>query len=242
MPDLNAQSPVGHWVREYPQTSRIFETHRIDYCCGGKLPLADACAQRQIDLGKLEQELSACINQTPSLDPPLDSIRLADLCDSIVLQHHHYLKTELPRLTQLIQKVRKAHGSKYPWLHELEPLFAEFSEELQSHLWKEENILFPAIKQLEQRHEGNHFPFGAITNPIHCMEHEHDHAGEFLRRFRELTDNFEVPLDACNTFRVMMQSLQELEHDMHQHVHKENNVLFARAEELAASVGASPLR
>ncbi|HIK95094.1 MAG TPA: iron-sulfur cluster repair di-iron protein, partial [Planctomycetes bacterium] len=151
-----------------------------------------------------------------------------------------FLKTELPRLTQLVRKVADVHDSVHPELHDVRTVFAELRSELEPHMMKEENILFPAIRLLEQSMDCPRFPFGTVANPIRMMEHEHDNAGNALKRIRELTQDFLVPVDACNTWRTMLDGLQNLERDLHRHIHKENSILFPRAEQLnAARIGSN---
>jgi regulator of cell morphogenesis and NO signaling len=169
--------------------------------------------------------------------PPANEVRwpdrtLTELCDHIEQTHHAYLKTELPRLEGIIAKVLSAHGANHPALQAVRSAFADLKAELEPHLFKEERILFPAIRQLEQSAVKLHFPFGTVRNPIQVMEHEHENAGAALQRIRQATANFQVPSDACNTYRVMLVGLEQLEQNMHQHVHKENNILFPRAKRL----------
>ena len=154
---------------------------------------------------------------------------MTELCDHIEQTHHAYLRTELPRLGQMIDKVVNAHGASHPKLHEVQRVFAALCAELEPHMFKEERILFPAIRQLEQSAATPSFPFGTVANPINVMEHEHDNAGAALSELRTLTADYVPPDDACNTYRAMLDGLRELETNMHQHVHKENNILFPRA-------------
>ena len=226
---LDLASPVGQWVAERPATSRIFEKLKIDYCCGGKKPLAQACTEQQLDPQEVLLQLQDG-NHSPAspsanwLDAPL-----AMLCDHIELTHHAYLKAELPRLTEIVAKVAHVHGAAHPEMHAVQQALAEVRAELVPHMFKEEQILFPAIRLLEQSAACPAFPFGSIENPIRMMEHEHDSAGEALRQIRELTHDFRVPEGACNTYRAMLDGLHTLERDMHIHVHKENSILFPRA-------------
>ena len=211
----------------------MFEQFQIDYCCGGGKPLQDACAARQLDsdsvLSRLNEEITES-GDTPEQDWSAES--LTNLCDHIEQAHHAYLKTELPRLTQIVEKVASVHGKKFPELLELRSVFASLRAELEPHMFKEERILFPAIRQLEQSPSRPDFPFGTVANPIRMMEHEHDDAGNALKRIREITADFVVPDHACNTWRVMLDGLEGLEADLHQHIHKENNILFPRAQRL----------
>ena len=166
---------------------------------------------------------------------------LADLANHIEQTHHTYLKSELPRLTQVIEKVVNAHGKLHPELFELQKVFAGLRAELEPHMFKEEMVLFPAIRKLEQSAERPMFPFGTVANPIRMMEHEHDNAGDALAKIRALTREFTVPGGACNTYLAMLDGLEYLENDMHQHVHKENNILFPKAvdREQALSIACS---
>lgn len=227
---LNLDTTVGAWVAQHPQTARVFEALKLDYCCGGGRSLAQACAERKLDAKNVFAQLEAAVqadNQQSFVN--WNEAPLAELCDHIEQSHHAYLHGELPRLSDLISKVVAAHADRYPELNEVQQVFGKLRQEMELHMMKEERVLFPAIRQMEQSTESLHFPFGSVTNPIACMEHEHDSAGTALTRLRELTDDFQPPPDACGTYHVMLAALAQLESDMHQHVHKENNILFPRA-------------
>jgi regulator of cell morphogenesis and NO signaling len=167
-------------------------------------------------------------------DPQRDWLNasLTELCDHIEQTHHEYLRAELPRLTAIIAKVADVHSQAHTELRELNEAFAALRAELQPHMQKEEQVLFPAIRQLEAADGEASFPFGSVANPIRMMEHEHDNAGDGLSRIRKITNDFAVPADACNTYLAMLDGLRELETDLHQHIHKENNILFPRSLEL----------
>lgn len=230
MSSFNLETSVGQWVAERPNTSRVFEALRIDYCCGGDKRLGQACAERQLDADQVLRQLETAGSDTGS-DPVerWDQSTLTSLCDHILQTHHAYLKTELPRLQAMIDKVVVAHGAHHSELAELQRAFADLQAELVPHMFKEEQILFPAIRRLEQSTTPVVFPFGSVANPIRMMEHEHDHAGDALSRIRAATSDYRVPEDACNTYRAMLDGLRRLELDLHQHIHKENNILFPRA-------------
>lgn len=231
--EINAQTKVGRCVAEHPHTARVFESLQIDYCCGGGITLAEACRKHNLEAQQVVDQLTSAIDQPPQSTPQnWNEASLADLCQHIVQTHHAYLRTELPRLTGLIDRVAQAHGENHPSLLDLRIVFAELRGELEPHMAKEEQILFPAVCELERAGEIRQFPFGTVANPIQMMEHEHDVAGTALKRIRKLTNNFAVPEDACNTYRVMLDGLRQLEQDMHEHIHKENNILFPRAQQL----------
>jgi len=232
MTQVNLNSSVGNWVAAHPDTSRVFEALKIDYCCGGEVSLEQACRNRGLDPQHVVAQLEEMIAQEEPTTQNWQDASLADLCDHIEQSHHGYLKVELPRLAQMIAKVAKIHGADHPELATIQEVFASLRVELEPHMFKEERVLFPAIRQLEQSAEDPCFPFGTVANPIRMMEHEHDDAGYALSRIQTLTRDYQVPEGACNTYRAMLAGLRHLERDMHRHVHKENSILFPRAIEL----------
>ena len=237
---LKINDPVGKWVAKHPATSRVFEQHGIDYCCGGSRPLQEACWKGQVDAQLVLVELLDVVsNSTGRPDDNFSSKSLTEMCDSIVTTHHDYLKRELPRLTQLVEKVVSVHGAQYQWMERLADSYKQLREELVPHMFKEEQILFPAIRRIEQSQCVPSFPFGSVDNPIHMMEHEHDVVGQTLKTIRAASTDFTLPEGGCNTFRAMLDGLRELEADLHQHIHKENNILFPQASRLAAKLSGS---
>lgn len=228
---------VGDWVTAHPATSRIFEQHKIDYCCGGGRSLEEACCAAQVDVQAVLVDLNGVLSRGRSDDEvDFSSLSLAEMCDQIEATHHQYLRSELPRLTQLVAKVVSVHGDQHVWLTQLAESFRQLCEELVPHMMKEEQILFPAIRTIERTSSVPLFPFGSVDNPIRMMEHEHDAAGQALKAIRAASSNFTLPEGGCNTFRAMLDGLHELENDLHRHIHKENNVLFPRASHMAAEL------
>ena len=223
------ETTVGQLVVERPSRARVFERLGIDYCCGGKHSLQQACEQKGLSvdvvLAQLERDQSG----------PQQGLRnwasasLTDLCDHIEQTHHAYLKQELPRLAFLTGKVAVRHGDHRPALREVRDVFEALKAEMESHMMKEERVLFPLCRQLDGAEELPTTHCGSVANPIEVMVREHEDAGDALARIRALTDDFACPPDACNTYRAMYDSLHQLEQDMHQHVHKENNILFPKA-------------
>jgi regulator of cell morphogenesis and NO signaling len=233
MSQLNSQTSVGQWVASYPAAARVLESLKIDYCCGGKTPLEEACRERRLDVEHVLQRLAAVTSAAEGDGPNWEEASLTALCDHIEETHHAYLKKELPRLTAIIAKVVQAHGERHAELAALQQVFLALRADLEPHMVKEERVLFPAIRGLEDASVPSHFPCGgSLSHPIHVMEEEHEYAGRCLAKIRELTSDFLVPEGACNTYRVMLASLEELELDMHAHVHKENSILFPRAAQL----------
>ena len=224
---------VGSIVAKWPAASRLFEQVGIDYCCGGKISLEQACRKQGIEpqpfLAALEK-LAASAGTAPVVDAA--AMPLTALADHIEATHHAYLKTELPRLGALTSKVAAAHGDNDVRLAQVRNVFTTLAAEMASHMLKEERILFPMIRQLGASESVPEFHCGSMANPIGQMEVEHDQAGAALAQLRVLTDGFTAPGWACNTYRALLDALAHLEQDLHQHVHKENNILFPRAIEL----------
>lgn len=233
---LNGTSSVRQWVRDHPEVARVFEEVRVDYCCSGQATLAEACRDSGLNLEDVLARLRSAIAEPGALPAEnWDGKSLGELCDHIESTHHAFLRDELPRLASLVVKVAQAHGAAHPELAELKDVFNSLRAELEPHMFKEERILFPAIRRLEASDDVPRFGFGSLGNPIHVMEDEHQSAGDALRRMRELTLDFQAPPDACDAYRGLMTDLRGLERDLHAHIHKENNILFPRAAALEAS-------
>jgi regulator of cell morphogenesis and NO signaling len=235
-----AETTVREIALDQPASIRVFERLGIDYCCGGRKPLAQACAERSLDL---QSVLAALESTGASKDASTDwaTAPLESLCEHIVTTHHEYVRREIPRLWQFATKVVARHGDDRPELPQIQQLIKTAGDDLLEHLGKEEAMLFPYITNLE-RNLATCGPrslgcFGAVRNPIRVMMAEHDAAGEILARIRALSHNYTAPEGACPTYRGFYQGLSEFESDLHRHVHLENNVLFPRAIEMEESCG-----
>ncbi len=224
---------------EQPSSIRVFEQFGIDYCCGGRKPLADACAAGNLEMDAVIAALEAAEKK---LDPDAENWAgksLESLSFHIVATHHAYVKRELPRLAQLAQKVVNRHGATMAELSVISATLAQLDEELMQHLAKEEAVLFPYIAGLEKSvsigSPKPHSCFGTVANPIAMMTREHDAAGTLVAKIHRLSGNFTTPENACPTFHAFYDGLKEFEQDLHQHIHLENNILFPRAIELENS-------
>jgi len=224
-----------------PTAIRVFEQFGIDYCCGGRKPLAEACAAGNLEIDSVLAALEAAEKKPGTeienwVEKSLESLR-----SHIVVKHHAYAKRELSRLAQLAQKVVNRHGSTKPELPMIVATLMQLDEELTQHLAKEEAVLFPYIAGLERSISIGiprpHSCFGTIANPIAMMTQEHDAAGSLIAEIHRLSGNFTTPEDACPTFHAFYDGLREFEQDLHQHIHLENNILFPRAIALEASAG-----
>jgi regulator of cell morphogenesis and NO signaling len=238
---LSLNKTVRDVALELPQATRVFEKLKIDYCCGGDKPLGEACATAGVEVANLEQMLSEAaqteVQGNGLFDP--QKATLSELVGYILDKHHVYTKEEMARLEPLIEKVIAAHGENHPELQGIGAFFQQLCADLKPHMFKEEQILFPYIIEMERSTVENRpapfAPFGTVTNPIRMMMMEHDTAGDLLRELRALSSNYTVPPDGCISYQTLYRALEAFEQDLHQHIHLENNILFPRAIEMEGS-------
>lgn len=225
---------VGELVAKDIRKADVLRRHGIDYCCGGKKTLEAACREKGVNMAQLAQELEACTREAGGVQPDFDSMSLSFLSDFIEQIHHRYVKNTLPVLDELSAKVAHRHGGDQPHLHTIRTLVEELAWEMLSHMKKEEQILFPAIKALEKG-ASPEMPFRSISDPIAVMEDEHDTAGQLMTQIRQVANDYQPPAHACNSYRMLYFKLEEFEKDLFRHVHLENNILFPKAEHLGTA-------
>jgi regulator of cell morphogenesis and NO signaling len=200
---------------------RVFERLGIDYCCGGKRPLDAVCNEKGLSSEAVRNELDAAMASGTADARDWSTAPLGELIDHIVSTHHEYLRREFPTLGARVEKVHRVYTGKglAEGVAGLPEVFGALRAELESHMMKEERILFPMIRA----------EFPGAAQPIRVMEHEHEIAGQALAAIRQITHDYAVPEYACVTYRAMLAGLKELEEDLHLHIHLENNILFPRA-------------
>ncbi len=225
---------------EMPQTTKIFEELKIDYCCGGNKNLNEACESANVSAEVVAEKISALSAAEGNSESDFsDQISPSKLIDSIVEKHHVFTRDEFKRLTPLLEKVVGKHAEKHPELNDVKAIFVELSNDLIPHMQKEEMVLFPYIKNLEVSELTGQSvsppPFGTVQNPIRMMQYEHDNAGDILKRMREQTNDYSTPEGACPSFKALYFGLEELEKDLHHHIHLENNILFPKAVTIEAN-------
>lgn len=231
MATLTSTQTVAEVVSANPSLSVIFEKYGIDYCCGGKLPIEEACRNAGLITAEVLAALTAAAARPVPGETDWAKASLEALILNILNVHHEPLRVDIPRLSSMLAKVVRVHGGHHPELARIQEVFGELCAELQSHMVKEEQILFPAIVRLEREHAAQTAnPW--LNNPIRVMEHEHAAVGAMLATLKQLTSGYAAPGDACNTFRVLYDGMQKMETDLHLHIHKENNILFPRAQAL----------
>ena len=222
---------VGDIVADDFRTSSLFKTAGIDFCCGGKQSLANACSEKGINAAKLESDLRKVMNEPATPGMNFKEWELGFLCDYIVNTHHKFVSKKMPELVFYTDKIATVHGDHHPELVEVAKLFAQINTELLQHLEKEETVFFPAIK--EAAATGSEKSKETIKSEIERLSGEHDFAGGAMDEINKITGGYKLPVDACNTYRVTFQLLEQFEDDLHIHVHLENNILFSKAMELA---------
>jgi regulator of cell morphogenesis and NO signaling len=230
MATIDPQASLGELVLDEPGRAELFERLGFDYCCGGHRTLAEACAQRGLDVETVAAVLDAGRAAGPPSEHGHDWRRAttSDLCDHIVQAHHDRLRRELPALSETLATVARVHGPREPELHDLARVFEGLRRELEEHIEREERVLFPACKELGR---------GAAPDAALLEELGDDHArvGETLLVLRDLAGGYRAERGRCGTYRALLTGLRELERDLHQHIHEENNVLFPRVRGLAAA-------
>ncbi|MFD1449086.1 iron-sulfur cluster repair di-iron protein [Oceanobacillus profundus] len=216
-------------VKVFPKASDLFKKRRIDFCCGGDRPLGTVFTEKDMDEVAILSELNTAYESWSKEDHEVidwDRVPLSELVDHIVHKHHAYLNEELSPLGQFVTKIFRVHGAAHPHLQELHKLYNDFKVDMETHMVKEENEVFPMIKEYERN------PSQDLAARIHAanggLEDEHESQGNILKRMREITNDFIPPAGACNSYQITYARLAELESDTFQHVHLENNVLFKR--------------
>jgi len=223
---ITENTTVAEIASAIPSSVRVFQRHGIDFCCGGKSSLAAVCHKRGVALADVMSAIEASARAPGADDRDWNREPLPLLIDHIVSTFHDPLREELPRLEAMSAKVARVHAAKDASLVRLDEIAQELSAELRSHMRKEELVLFPAIRSIE---EGLPASGPRLEAPIAVMEHEHDHAGALLAELRAITGDYVPPSWGCATVHALYHGLAELEAAMHVHVHLENNILFPRA-------------
>ena len=239
---LSLNRTVRDIALEQPQATRVFEKLKIDYCCGGDKTVGEACASAGVEIASLERMLDEARPNDFEVDVSIDfqKLTLRELIDHILDKHHVYTKDEMLRLEPLMAKVISVHGGNHSELNEMGALFQQVCADLKPHMFKEEQILFPYVLEMERSVLENSpapfAPFGTVKNPVRMMMLEHDTVGDLLRELRALSSNYVVPADSCISYQTLYQAMETFEQDLHQHIHLENNILFPRAVELERSL------
>ena len=225
------QTKIGDIVTQDFRAAEVFKKAGIDFCCGGSQSLAAACRDKKLDVAEIESELEKLENSEPGSSHKFNEWKLDFLCDYIVNTHHQTVMKLLPELTFYTQKIAEVHGDNHPELPEIANIFAQVDTELRQHLRNEEEVLFPAIREVLKTNSAE--SKATIISEITRMTGEHEFAGGAMDKINELSHRYAVPEDGCNTYRVAYKLLEQFEDDLHIHVHLENNILYPKAMKLS---------
>jgi regulator of cell morphogenesis and NO signaling len=234
---VDIETNLSDLVTADSRRARVLEKFGLDYCCHGQRPLGEAAADAGVDIAEVTAALDIA-GATPATTTNASTASTANaaLAHDIVDMHHAYMWAEMPRLRALVAKVHSVHGARHPELADVHAAFEQALSQLEPHMTSEERVVFPAISRLEK--SGAPGVPGLLAEPIAQLRAEHDVVGELFKQIRALTGGYAVPGDACNAYRAMLGGLEEMELDLHEHIHKENNVLFPRAVEMERRLAA----
>jgi regulator of cell morphogenesis and NO signaling len=235
-PDTRVRDIVADDFR----AAAVFEHFGIDFCCGGRRTLREACLARNVNPLDVMVQVSDACERADGTNPRFLAWGPDALIAYIVGHHHTYIRRVLPAIVTHVRRVAASHGLRYPCMVDVATVFEEVAEVMTAHLGKEEEVLFPYIEQLQIAVRlGEPAPAalsGWLEKSVGIIEGEHEEVAEAMRRIRELTSGFRAPAGACTTFVVCLRELEEFERDLHVHVHLENNLLFPKTRSLTAEV------
>jgi regulator of cell morphogenesis and NO signaling len=227
---------IGELVAADYRTARVFEKYGIDFCCGGKVPLSEACREKGVDPAVISGEIAAAGSEPLERSQNYAAWGLPFLSDYIINTHHAYLNENTSQISVYANKIAEVHGARHPELIEIARIFARIATDMAAHLREEEEVFFPAIKRIDAARKGDTVPEQGdrelIRTCLAKLDREHEEIGDAVHAIRDLSNNYAVPDDVCNTFMLTYRKLKEFEDDLHKHVHLENNILFPKAAQL----------
>ena len=232
---LSGEKPttIGELVAADYRKAEVFRKFGIDFCCGGKKSLKEACKEKGIDDKEISNALSEIENQSKIAQFDFNSWGIDFLTDYIINVHHKYVNENVDMIYEFSDKVANRHGNNHPEVIKIAELYKKIAAELKLHMMKEENILFPYIKNLAiAKNASNKIEistFKNIESPIRVMENEHEIVGNYMDEIHQISNEFTPPEDACSSYKVLYAKLNEFEKDLHQHIHLENNILFPKS-------------
>jgi len=242
---ISSDRPMREIASQIQSSIPLFENLRIDYCCNGQRSLKEACDSAGIPVERVLDSLGRMISRTPTNpDAPTPWVKksIPELIDHILANYHEFTRIQLKRLLKLSDKVSREHGTRYPELIRLNNLLITMADELESHMVREEEVVFPYLRRLwnlKQNKKPLEEAFSQEVfqeNPVNILIWEHGMTGEEWLEIHRLTREYTTPVDACVSYRTFYQGLKVLEEDLHQHIHLENNILFYRLQDMGLLV------
>lgn len=235
------EKTIGQMVVEDYRIAQVFKNHSIDFCCKGNRSVQEVAEKKTLNIDELLREIEEIHQLNNDENINFKSWPLDLLADYIEKKHHRYVEERIPVLKQYLDKLCQVHGQRHPELIKITEHFNASASELAMHMKKEELILFPWVRKMIKAVQQNENPgaphFGTVQNPIQMMMQEHENEGERFRKIAALSNDYNPPADACNTYKVAFSLLQEFEEDLHRHIHLENNILFPKAKILEKQLG-----
>lgn len=219
-------------ILDNPEAAAVLERNRLDFCCKGNRTLAEACEQQKLNSKDIAEALLEIRKHITRDTNHFNNWSMNQLLEYILATHHEYIRNKSPFIMAHVRKIAAVHGERHPELHQLNSLCLVLLTELDEHMQKEEQVLFPYIEKMLSVEKGELLEqphFGTIANPIAMMQQEHEEAGDVFTEIFEITDGFTPPRDACTTYKVAFKELQEFERMLHEHIHLENYLLFPKA-------------
>ena len=233
---ITNETTIGEIVAADYRAAGIFERHGIDFCCGGRVSIAEACKNKGIELATLTEELRSLQHEPVDRSQNYSSWSLAFLADYIINTHHVYLKENDDQIVAYARKIASVHGSRHPEVVKIAAIFEKIAIDMVAHLKEEEEVFFPSLKRAESARTNGSQPEikdrETIKNSLVRLHREHEEVGDAIHEIRRLANGFRIPDDVCNTFMLTYRKLDEFEEDLHKHVHLENNILFLKAAQL----------
>lgn len=230
---------IGELVAEDYRTAQVFEKYGIDFCCGGKAFFNETCRRQGIDGDAILSEIAESRREPIERGRDYGAWALPFLIDYIINAHHGYLNEDMGPIAGYAHKIADVHGSNHPEVIEIAAIFDQIVAGMTAHLREEEDVLFPAIKRIDEAKKAGVTPLpedaGAIQDSLVRLGREHEEIGDAVHKIRHLSGEYAIPADVCNTFVLTYKKLKEFEDDLHMHVHLENNILFPKAAHLAGS-------
>lgn len=231
-----ADKTLGELAAADYRKAQVFKKFGLDFCCGGNKSLKQACSEKGVSYEEISNELKQSSSLKAGRELPYNEWNPGFLADYIVETHHGFVNKNMPDIRAYALKVSRVHGNGHHELLEIQQCVEDIHTELEAHMQKEERILFPYIKYMQEKSKTGdkleNSSFGSVQNPISMMEQEHEMAGELLAKIRELSNDYQLPEDACASYTLLYQMLEAFEDDLHLHIHLENNILFPKAVEL----------
>ncbi len=233
------KNTVAEIVMNFPVTAVLFEKLQIDFCCKGKLTLAEACFQNNLDPVIVENLITVVVNESSQKQEDFLKYDNKTLIDMILKKHHSYVINNIPIISGHLYKVVAKHGPKHPFLNQVSELFNKLAIDLEQHMEKEEKVLFPHlifIEEVYRKGEQDRSVSFFLKGLVGMMENDHQRAGEILEKIRSLTDDFTPSASACNTYKLVYSELESFEKDLHKHVFLENHILFPKGIHMEAEI------